>query len=226
MRRDAELIRFVGFARGVMRQPLNHVRLFEHGVEIVRRQIQGRGVNAHHAAAERFHRGHVGQHRIAKAGQLGRPLVQPTEPLAGDHVGIVGRTLAAQEECFVQAGFAVVIHRGAAGDAAAHRHVADVMFVDPQLQLLLRRLRMEAARLCEGRVDQRLRNAVAAQVVKADAGEGIAQRASQPRQFAGVAGEIRTDVEHGNDAAHHFRRGERSDGTVWHCPSPLGPKVV
>lgn len=82
------------------------------------------------------------------------------------------------------------------------------MFVDPQREFSLHRLRVEAFAFGEGRGDQGTRDTVATQVIKADILVSVAQFAAQTRGFVYVAGEITGDVQDRDNA------GVPSRGTV------------
>ena len=111
------------------------------------------------------------------------------EAALGEHQRVVGRTVAAQEERGVPA-------RLPTGELAnLHRQVADIVLVHLDGELALRGQRMESGRLRERRIDQRLRDAVAEQVVEADLLERPAQLGAEPFARSGVAGEVRRHVQ-------------------------------
>ena len=111
------------------------------------------------------------------------------ETALGAHQRVVGLAIVAQEERGVLA-------RRPTGELAnLHRQVADIVLVDLDRELALHGQRMESGRLRERRVDQRLRDAVAEQVVEADLLERPAQLGPEPFTRAGLAGEVGRRVQ-------------------------------
>ncbi len=98
-------------------------------------------------------------------------------------------------------------------DAGIHRHVADVVPIDPQRQFLVERQGMKAGVLGEGAVDQGLRHAVIGDVEEADRLGDVAQLGRDVLERAGLAGPVVAEIEH-RDAV------ERRTGV--HCEQSSG----
>ena len=126
------------------------------------------------------------------------------EAPVGEHVGIVGAALAAQEVGLVLARL-LALRRGIGRRLPSDRHVADIVLVDLDRELLLDGLRMEARRFGVGHVDQRLRHAVSAQIVEADMLEGEAQLGGGALGGTRLAGEVAGNIDQRNLAADQGR---------------------
>ncbi len=110
---------------------------------------------------------------------------------------IVGQ-VARHEEGFVEIGLGDGLHRRGAQGIAAHRQVADIVLVDPDLHLPVEWLAVEPRGLLEGAADQRLGHAVIDDEVEADLGERKAQLAGRALQRPGFPCEVGTQVDDGN----------------------------
>jgi hypothetical protein len=93
-------------------------------------------------------------------------LIEAVKASVDDRRRIVGGALAPQEIGFVLARFAA-LRGGLRRCRVRDRQIADIVLVDLKRLLLRHRLRVKPRRLV-GPVDQRLRYAVAGQVVEAD----------------------------------------------------------
>jgi len=80
-------------------------------------------------------------------------------------------------------------------DRRLSRHVADILRVDPNGEFLRLGQCVESGRLSEGRVDQRLLDAMSAQIIEADVLEGPAQFGTEPFARSGQAREVGCHVE-------------------------------
>jgi hypothetical protein len=197
VRRDPELVR-LGAHRRVVRQPEAELALGEGRVERVRRQIECGRAERQELAAERVDGVGIGEHRLAKTGQVRRPPVGPREAAAGAHERIVRPALALDEERLVQVGLVVGVDVGRPHRVPPEHHVAVVVFVHPERQLGLHGLGVEAARLGERVVDQRLRDPVVDDDEEADVLERAAELGRGGRPRTGPSGEIGAQVDHRN----------------------------
>ena len=183
----------LGRDRRVVGVAVDVVRLVgEVGVEPVGRQIERARIDRQHRPAERGHRLVVGAHLRAEARheRLVRPLVEAGEAAARDDLGIVGRAVAHQLEGLVGVGLLVVRDAGRSQDRRLRRDVADLVVVDPLLQLLLARQREIARDGVEGGVDERLVDPVVDDVVEADLLLRVAQLGGKRVARARRAGEV------------------------------------
>jgi hypothetical protein len=92
---------------------------------------------------------------------------------------MVVRQVARHEEGFVEIGLGHGLHRRGAQRIAAHRQVADIVLVDPDVHLPVERQGMESRGLLEGAADQRLGHAVIDDEIETDLGERKAQLAGR-----------------------------------------------
>ena len=196
----------------IARHAQDHVRLGEARVEIVSRQVERQGIELDQLPAQRLERVDIGQRVLAEARQVARPFVHGMEAPVGDHVGIVGAR-ARDAGNRLRSGSACCLAARRSSSALADRHVADIMFVDLDRELLVHRLGMETRRLGIGRVDQRLGHAMAGEIIEADILEGEAKLRRGRLGRARFAGEIVRDIDQWNLAVDH--RGRR-DGRRWY----------
>src|SRR5262245_44460971 len=121
---------------------------------------------------------------------------------------VVGGAIAGDVEALAEVRLGVPVHRRMAHDLPAERQVADVVLADLERELGPFGAREELLGDGEGAVDQMLGHAVIGDDEKpgifAGAGDGPRQR----RRRAGLAGEIRADIEHRNAV----RAGELGPG--------------
>ncbi len=125
-------------------------------------------------------------------------------------IGIAGVALAAQEEGLVLAGL-LALGGGIGRRLVLDRHVADRVLVDLDLELLFQRHGVEARGLFVLRVDQRLRHAVAREVIEAHVLEGVAQLRGSLFGGAWLAGEEVCDIDQRNLAADQHGRYDGID---------------
>jgi hypothetical protein len=111
---------------------------------------------------------------------------------------MIVRQIARHEEGFVEIGLGDGLHRRGAQGIAAHRQVADVVLVDPDLHFPVERLAMEPRGLAEGAADQRLGHAVIDDEVEADLGQRNAQLARRAFEGSRFPGEVGPQVDDGN----------------------------
>ena len=185
-----------------MGHPQGEHRLAELVVEPVGRQAERPGIDRHQAAAERLHRRGIVERHLAEAGQVRGPAVDAAEALARQHVRVVRRQVALEEDRLVGVGRLDALHRVHPRGVAAEGQVALVVGVEGQRQLGLQRLGMEARGGVEGRLHQCLRHPGVADEVEAHLGEGAAQLGAEVVQRAGRAAQQRGEVEDGDLVGH------------------------
>src|SRR5271166_4172401 len=105
MRPLAEQVVLAGILRRIMQKAQIGVRL----VGEIRRQEIGRHAECHgkrrqHAVAHRAQGVEISQHIGTQAGHIRRPLVAPAQGLPGDHAGMVGPAVVADEKALVLIG--------------------------------------------------------------------------------------------------------------------------
>ena len=152
--------------------------------------------------------------------------LRPRSGFFGDHVGVVGAAVVADEKALVlvRAGRLVdgrgALHRG------VDRQVADIVLVEPELEFFLQRQRVKAARGGEGAVDQRLGHAVPGGVEEPDILAGIADIRREAAERAGLAGEERTEIDDRDLRRRRFRVLDAEFLEQVHChPPPLRPDL-
>ena len=202
MRRDAEFILGRGwFLRRVMRHAQGEHGFLEEGREVIGGQAKRAGVNWQKRQAQAFKRPHGLQDIVPKTRQI-RPLIGTAKAHLIQNIRMIRRQVALEEHSLIGIGQRHVAHRIHARGGTAHRHIADVMFVDLERQLRIQRLRMESRCLSEGLIEQRFGNAVIAHEVKAHLGEGMAEFFAEPVESPRRARTQRCKVQNGNAVSH------------------------
>jgi len=146
--------------------------------------------------------------------------VQPNtadKAAAGQQQRIVRRALALDEEGFVEIAainrWIVVVEVGGAHRIAAHDHVAVIVLVELQGELLRDRQGMKPPGLGEGALDQRLRHAVPGQHEKADRRQCVMHLARGGGQRSRPAGGIVRDIDD-RDRLAHARLQRKGNGIM------------
>ena len=178
MRPLAKEVVFDRLLRRVVQEAQGGVRL----VGEIRREKLGRHAQRHgegrqHPVAHRPERVEISYHVPADLGQARRPLVAAAQRRAGDHLGMVGAAVMADEKALVL----VRPGRFVDGRGALHRgidrQIADIVVVEPERQLLRQGQGMKPARGGKGALDQFVANAVVQRIEEAD----LRRRRAPPR---------------------------------------------
>ena len=154
------------------------------GRHVERRRESRQNAVAHRAERAKI-RHHVAPHLCHAGDRLGRPLVAPAQRFAGDHVGMVGAAVVADEKALVLVRPCRLVHGRGALHRGVDRQIADIVLVEPELQLFLERQRVKAARGGKGALDQLFRHAVVGRIEKPDI---LARMADLRRQAASAPG--------------------------------------
>src|SRR5579883_573106 len=111
---------------------------------------------------------------------------------------MVGAAVMADEEAFVAVRPGCLVHGRGALDRGVERQIADIVLVQPQLQLGFERQGVKPPRGGKGTLDHRFRHAVAGGIEKADLFAGAAGFGGGAREGAGLAGKIRCEIDDGD----------------------------
>jgi len=164
----------------------------------VLRHVEGDGESGQHAVAHGGEGVEIGHHVLAQIGHPVRPLVSATQRNAGDDVGMVSASVVADKEAFVLVRLGRVVHSGGGLHRGVHWHIADVVFVQFEVAFFFERQGVETAGRGESPIDDRLRHSMTGGVEEANVFAGVAKLRCQYVQRAGLAGEIRTEVDDRN----------------------------
>src|SRR5712691_4068684 len=103
------------------------------------------------------------------------------------HIAMVEAAIVTNEEAFVLVGAGRLVHRRGALDRGVDRQIADIVLVEPQLQLVGERQGMELPRGGKGAIDQRLGHAVVQRIKEPDILAGVARRGRDAPESTGRA---------------------------------------
>ena len=196
MRRLAEQIVFLGVLRRVMQEAQIGMRLIgKERCEEIGRHVERRGKDRQHPVAHRAERVKIRHHVAAHPGHAFWPLVAAAQRLAGDHVGMVAAAIVADEEAFIPVRAGRLVHGRGALDRGIDRQIADIVLVEPQLQLVGERQGMEPPRGGKGAIDHRLGHAMVQRIEEPDILAGVARRGGDAPERARLAGENRGEID-------------------------------
>jgi len=140
-------------------------------------------------------------------------LIETVKAPVGDDRRIVGGALTPQEIGLVLAGLAA-LRCGLRRCRIRNRQKADIVLVHFQRELPGERLGVKPGRRVVGPVDQRLRYAVAGQVVEPDILECPAQFARGSSAGLAISGEMAGDIDQRNGAGDHRSRSPISHSAL------------
>jgi hypothetical protein len=140
----------------------------------------------------------IGRHVRPQFGHAFGPLILTTQRNAGEHVRMIRPTIMADKEALILVGLRRLVHLRCSLHRCVHRHVADIVLVQPKLQLLFERQRMETSRCGEAAIDDPLGHAMVEYIEEANVLAGVTHLLGQPLQRARFASEIWTIVDDRN----------------------------
>ena len=159
-RRAERVLAHVLLRRVVQEAQVGMALVGEVGREEILRHVQRHCERRQHAVAHRAQGAEIGRHVRPQFGHAFGPLVLTTQRNAGEHVRMIRPTIMADKEALILVGLRRLVHLRCSLHRCVHRHVADIVLVQPKLQLLFERQCMETSRCGEAAIDDLLRHAM------------------------------------------------------------------
>ena len=168
-------------------------------VEIFRRQVQRTSVEADHLLYQPLHRVAIVDDNVAERRQIGRPSVGAAEAPIGQHVWMVARQVARNKQRFVEIWLCDGLDGRRAQRIALHWQVADIVFVEFDLELLFKRPRMETRDLSKNFAYLPGGDSVIDDEVETDLGQRKPKFFSRTVNCPESTGQVRAKVDDRND---------------------------
>src|SRR5262249_19756998 len=156
-------------------------------------------VEADHLLHEPLHRVAIVDDDVPKSRQSGRPLIDAAEASIDQYVWMVGRQVARNKQRFVEIWLDDTLNGRRAQCVALHRQIADIVFVEFDLELLLKRLSVETRDLAEDLVYLPGQDTVIDDEVEADLGQRKPKFLSRAVDRSRSVGQVRAEIENRNN---------------------------